>query len=444
MLGLGAVVVIALAAVVIFRPGRSSAPALQLARIDRGRIESNVSATGTCNAVVTVQVGSQVSGNIKALYADFNTEVKMGQLVAEIDPQVFRARVDQARANLDSAAAAVVHARAQVEKADADLAGAQATLDTAQAAVAKAQATVVDARQKLARRVDLFRQGIFSREDRDTAQAAYDQSLAQVQAAEAQVDAARHNIQAFESQRAVAVTQLAGAQALVKQTQATLDQAQIDLDHTRITAPVDGTVIARHMDVGQTVAASFQAPTIFEIAQDLTQMQVDSKVDEADIGRVRVGQPASFTVDAYPGIKFTGAVTQIRQAPLNVLNVITYDVVVSVTGSNQKLFPGMTANVRIRTAEADNALRVPNAALRFRPPGAAKGSASRRAANDTVWVLGSDHNLQAVPVKLGISDGTYVEVTAGDLHAGDQVAVGTTAPAKTAAPAPAPGRGPRI
>ncbi|HYL77935.1 MAG TPA: efflux RND transporter periplasmic adaptor subunit, partial [Bryobacteraceae bacterium] len=236
-------------------------------------------------------------------------------------------------------------------------------------------------------------------------------------------------------------------QALVKQTQATLDQAQIDLDHTLIRAPVDGTVIARRMDVGQTVAASFQAPTIFDIAQDLTKMQVDASVDEADIGQVHPGQAVVFNVDAYPGVTLHGTVSQIRQSPLKVQNVITYDVVVSVASEGPKLFPGMTANVRIALGRADDVLKIPNLALRFRPAGVKAGSAggdSRRSEGQTVWVLGSDRKLKPVAVKVGLTDGAYTQMIAGDLHAGDQIAVGNAPGTKAATPPPMPGRGPRI
>jgi HlyD family secretion protein len=321
----------------------------QTAQVTKGALESAISATGTCNAVVTVQVGSQVSGNIKALYADFNTKVKKDQLVALIDPELFQARVSQAQANLDAARAAVVSAEAQVRRAQADVASAQANTENQKAAIARTKVAALDAKSKLARRLDLFQQGILSSEDRDTAQAAYDSALAEQSSAQAMYNASLQATQAAQAQVEVARTQFSTAQAQVKQTSASLHQVQVDLEHTQITAPVDGTVVARRMDVGQTVAASFQAPTIFEIAQDLTKMQVDTSVDEADIGRVRVGQNTTFNVDAYPGQNFSGQVVQIRKAPINVQNVITYDAVVAVPNPDLKLFPGMTANVRILT-----------------------------------------------------------------------------------------------
>jgi HlyD family secretion protein len=420
----------------------------QTAPVDRGSIQSSISATGNANAVVTVQVGSLVSGNIKALYADFNSKVTKGQLIAEIDPQAFQARVDQAKAALDSARAAVANAQAGLAKAEADVASAQATIANQKAQVIKAQAAAKDAKTKAASRQELYKEGIMSQDDRDTAQSTYDQAQAEVTAAQAQVDAAQHGVQAAVAQKNAAQTLLNSAQAQVAQAVANLAQADLDLQHTKITAPVDGTVISRNMDVGQTVAASFQAPTIFQIAQDLTKMQVDTNVDEADVGQVKVGQPASFTVDAYPTRTFMGTVAQIRQAPINVQNVITYDVVVAVANPDQKLLPGMTANVRIATAKQDDVIRIPNAALRFRPVNlnfrapssvhAANGPARPRKDGQLIWVLGQDGKPRPVRVQLGISDGTYTAVNTGDLKPGDQVILsatgGNTKPSQGGAP----------
>jgi HlyD family secretion protein len=248
----------------------------------------------------------------------------------------------------------------------------------------------------------------------------------------------------------VANTQLTSAQSQVKQAQAGLQQAQLDLDHTNITAPVEGTVIARHMDVGQTVAASFTSPTIFEIAQDLTKMQVDTNVDESDVGVVKVGQEANFTVDAYPATTFQGTVRQIRQAPINVQNVVTYDIVVAVSNDQLKLFPGMTASVKILTKHEDNALKIPNAALRYRPAtakpatGAAVHAAGKRPQNpgQNIWIMGPDGQPAAVRVKLGISDGNYTTVESGDLKEGELIIVGATSKGAPAAAAAPRGRGP--
>lgn len=430
--------------------------AYQTSSVERGKVQASISATGNCNAVVTVQVGSQVSGNIKALYADFNTKVKKGQLVALIDPESFQARVDQAKASLASARTSVATAQAQVEKADADIASSRAAVANQKASIAKAKSAEQDAKTKLASRKALFQEGILSKDDLDTAQATYDQAVAAQEAAVAQLDAANHQVQASQAMIEVAKTQLAAAQAQVQQATATLAQAQLDLDHTRIVAPVDGTVIARQMDVGQTVAASFQAPTIFQIAQDLTKMQVDTNVDEADVGQVQVGQPARFTVDAYPGTTFRGSVVQIRQAPINVQNVITYDVVVGVSNSDLKLLPGMTANVKILTNAADAVLKVPNAALRFHPADAKAvattgnrvHAAGKRqpAAETTIYVLDADGKPRPVKVTLGITDGQFTAVKAGDLKEGDPVITASLmkTSATTSSSPMGGGRGPRF
>ena len=342
----------------------------QTARVAMGDISSTVAATGTCNAVVTVQVGSQVSGNIKALYADFNTKVTKGQLVALIDPELFQAKVNQARANLDSTHAAGLNAQAAAARAQADIASAIAGRENVKAQLVRAQADLHDADVKLKRRLTLFEQGVLAQEDMDTAQATYDANAATVKAVEAQVASSNDNVKSAEAQRDVALAQVESASAQVRQSEAALAQSELDLRHAEIRAPVDGTVIARHMDVGQTVAASFQAPTIFEIAQDLTKMQVDTNVDESDISQVQLGQHASFTVDAYPGDSFPANLSQIRKAAINVQNVISYDVVLSVDNQQLRLFPGMTANVRVLTNTIRDVLKVPNAALRFRPAGA--------------------------------------------------------------------------
>jgi HlyD family secretion protein len=435
----------------------------RMVKVERGDIEATISATGNPNAVVTVQVGSQVSGNIKELHADFNTKVKKGQLVARIDPEIFEAKVNQAKANLDNTRAAILNARAMLQKTEADIANAQASLEVAKANGAKAKVAVLDARIKLKSRINLFKEGGISAEDRDSAQATYDSNVAALEAAQAQEQAAQFSLRATYAQREVTHAQLAAADAQVKQSEAALKQSQIDLDHTHIRAPVDGTVVSRNVDVGQTVAASLSAPTLFLIAQDLTKMQVDTNVDEADVGRVRVGQDAAFTVDAFPGEIFNGKVVQIRQAAMNVQNVITYNAVIGVANPELKLFPGMTANVKILVDRQANVLKIPNAALRFRPPDvqgqskqggetssgwARQGSPSmnggRQTGGDqTIWVLGNDGKPRPVTVKLGITDGSFSELTEVDLKEGEEVIVGVTSKEGQAAGAPTQSFGPR-
>ena len=394
-------------AVVFFYEQRAGKPAYITAEVDRGDIESAITATGNCNAVVTVQVGSQVSGNIIALYADFNTKVKKGQLVARIDPAIFKAQVDQAKANLDTSKAAAMTARATLQKSLSDLASAQANVAAQKANVVKAQSVVTLDKVENERRIALLKQDATSKEDADTAQANYDQAVASVDAAQAAETASEASEESAKKQVEVAQTQLDQAEATVKQNDAALEQAQLNLDHTQITAPVDGTVVSRNMDVGQTVAASFQAPVIFLIAQDLTKMQVDTNVDESDVGPIRVAQTANFTVDAYPGVVFPGKVAQIREAPINVQNVITYDVVIQVANPDLKLFPGMTATVRIVSGKVSQVLRIPVAALRFYPAGVVKPKGQQ-----TVYALAGDEP-RPVNVQLGITDGKYIQVLSG-------------------------------
>ena len=289
--------------------------------VDRGDIQDVVGATGTVQAVQTVQVGSQVSGTIQNLYADFNSVVHKGQVIARLDPSSFQARLGQAQA-------ALVAARANVDRS---------------------RAAVDDARRKLEQAKALAAEKLLPQSDFDTAQANYDQAVAQVKA----------------------------NQAAVSQAQANVNQAKVDLDHTVIAAPIDGVVIARSVDVGQTVAASFQAPVLFVIANDLKHMEVNASVDEADIGRVRTGQEVTFRVDAYPDRTFHGRVTQVRLQPTTVQNVVTYNTIISVDNDDGRLMPGMTATVSVIVRKSQNALRIPAAALRFRPEGFDGGSRGR-------------------------------------------------------------------
>jgi HlyD family secretion protein len=283
-------------------------PSYRTAAVERGELLSTISSTGTLNAVVTVQVGTQVSGTIQQLLVDFNSPVKQGMLIARIDPSIFEAKVNQAQGDLENSRASVLNQRATVAKARADLVNSKAN-------VVRQEVALRDAKIKLDSRIRLFGEGGISQEERDSAQAAYDSAAAQLEAAQASVNA---------SQAALEVTQaqLTAAEAQVRQKQASLELADVDLRNTFIRAPVNGVVVSRNVDVGQTVAASLQAPTLFLIAQDLTKMQVDTAVDEADIGRVSLDQEATFTVDSYPGQSFRGRVVQIRQAPQVVQNVV--------------------------------------------------------------------------------------------------------------------------
>jgi HlyD family secretion protein len=409
------------------------------APIERGELLSTISSTGTLNAVVTVQVGTQVSGTIQQLLVDFNSPVKKGMLIARIDPATFDAKVKQAQADLENSRATVLNQRAAVAKAQADLVNAKAN-------VVRQDVALRDAKIKLDSRIRLFAEGGISQEDRDSAQATYDSAVAQLEAAQASVNS-------FQAALEVTQAQLTAAEAQVRQKQAVLDQADIDLQNTFIRAPVDGVVVSRNVDVGQTVAASLQAPTLFLIAQDLTKMQVDTNVDEADVGRVALDQEATFTVDSFPGQRFRGRVIQIRQSPQVVQNVVTYDTVVAVGNPDFQLKPGMTANVKILVARRDNALLVPNAALRVRMEGAASTGGSGQSGiarplqpgmptpmmaagrgpegtgrqvtpegKQRVWVLQDGKPVER-QVKTGLSDGQKMEVLEG-LAEGDKVIVG--------------------
>ena len=373
----------------IFYKSKNGGVKFKTTPVTRGSLRSTVTATGTMNAVTTVLVGTQVSGTIKKLYVDFNSKVKKGQIIAEIDPATYQAQVDQAMANV------------LVAKAN----------------VAKARATMEDSRKTMDRNSQLFSENLIARSDLDTAAANYDANNAQLGASTAQV----------------------------AQTEAALRFAETNFRYTKIVSPVDGVVVSRNVDVGQTVAASFTTPTLFTIAQDLTKMQIDTSVDEADIGKIKVGQNVEFNVDAYPENTFQGVVDQIRIAPITVQNVVTYDVVIKVDNADLRLKPGMTANVTIVVVSKDSVLKIPNAALRFRPSekdgvmvskgpadktgkgpsGSAVDKAGVRPSGQrgyTVWILENNKPKQ-VQVTIGISDGSSTEVTSGDVKEEQEVIV---------------------
>jgi HlyD family secretion protein len=353
-----------------YAQSRGAAPKYRTSKVERGPLTAAVSSTGNLNAVILVQVGSQVSGQVKELFADFNTIVKKNQVIARIDPEIFEAKVTQAKADVDSALATVANQIAQVEKGKADAENARAALAEAKANTAKAQVMVVDSKRDLERKNALFGRELIAKSDLDTAQATSDSNVALLEAARAKEQSLSAAIQSAVAQLRVLDAQLQSARAQVAQKKALLQQAQADLEHTTIRAPVNGVVVSRQVDVGQTVAASLQAPVLFTIAEDLTKMQVEVSVDEADIGRVRLEDRATFTVDAFSGQTFTGTVTQIRKAAQVVQNVVTYTVVVAVDNPGGRLLPGMTANVKMITSQKPSVLKISNAALRFRPAGA--------------------------------------------------------------------------
>ena len=353
-------IVIILVGVFALGGGEDGAVEYRFGVVDRGEVVSTISTSGTLGAVVTVDVGTQVSGQVAELHADFNTEVKEGQLIARIDPQTFEARLRQAEADLAIAKANVSMQMAAKARAEADLASAQANLENR-------RATDAEAARELTRKEALLARGVAS--NRDVTQA-----KAQAESAAAQTRAAAAALRSAEAQILVSQAQIENARAQVQQREASVEQALIDLERTFIRAPVNGVVINRQVSLGQTVAASLNAPVLFTIAQDLRQMQVEANVDEADIGQIQTGQEVEFTVDAHAGRTFRGRIQQVRQAPEVVQNVVTYTVIVTANNAQQLLLPGMTANVNVVLNRREDTLRVPNAALRFRPANAAASS----------------------------------------------------------------------
>ncbi len=322
---------------------RNAADAVQYrtSKIERGPLQATVSASGAVNPVTQVSVGTQVSGQIKDLLVDFNSEVKAGQLIAVIDPETFEYRVRSAQADVDAARAAVLSA--------------QANASASRAGVSRAQVDLLEAQRDLERKLSLVEKQFIAQSEADKARAL--------------VNTTGEALKSTQAQAGVSDAQIKSAQANVGQREAALAQARIDLARTKITSPVDGIVIKRAIEKGQTVAASLQAPELFVIAQNLQDMQVDASIDESDVGRIRTGQKATFTVDAFPGQTFEGEVRQVRKAAQNVANVVTYVAVIGFANVGDRLLPGMTANVRVVTESRDSVLKVPNAALRVRIAG---------------------------------------------------------------------------
>ena len=371
---------VAIIVVLIYFLGNKESIQYKAEKVDRGSISKYVTATGTINPVRTVIIGSQVTGLISKLYADFNSVVKAGQVVAQIDPIPFE------------------H---QVKKAEAALATAIASLE-------KAKVNSKNNRRNYHRSKKLFAKKVVSIEELDAARTTYQAGLADVKLAESQV----------------------------LQAKAALGIAKTDLEHTVIVSPLNGIVISRNVDVGQTVVSSFQTPTLFNIAEDLVHMQVNTNVDEADIGMVKIEQDAKFTVDAFPEDFFEGKVVEIRMAPIIFQNVVTYDTIINVDNSSLKLRPGMTANTSILVASVENVLRVPNAALRYTPSEVLKGEVNKKAlferkfakkTTSHIWVL-DNGKLKQVAVKLGIGDDSFTEISEGDIKKGQEVVIGETVP----------------
>lgn len=339
------------------------------AAIDRGDVLKSVSASGQLNAVVTVEVGSEISGQISEMKADFNSAVRAGQVIARIDPESLEARVEQAAAELAVAEATVATKKAALFQARANRDNARATLAAYQADVERATVNATDLEREYGRKARLRERGVVAVSVVDSAKAAYDSSVAQIRSAKARLAAHRSTVAARNASVSVAEAEIVHAAAQVQQKRAVLNIAKVNLDNTFIRSPVDGVVIGRNVDIGQTVAASLQAPTLFTIARDLRDMQVETNIDEADIGQIAAGQVATFTVDSFAGRNFQGTVTQVRKQPRSVQNVVTYTVVINVDNADLRLLPGMTATVEVKVSDRKNVLRIPNTALRFTPPG---------------------------------------------------------------------------
>jgi HlyD family secretion protein len=490
-------------------PGGASeagGPRPRTAAVDRGAVTAAVSATGTVNPLVTVSVGSQLSGQIRELLADFNTRVSAGQPVARLDTAQVEARRAAAAADLRSAEVAILVAQAGAEKAAADAAQAEAQVLAAEAGVTSAEAALRDAEYETRRTEELRRSGHGAVRDAVRSGFTTDKARAELANARATVAQRRANQLSAEASARTALAQVEAARATQTQRAAQLRQVEVDLAFATIRSPIDGIVVSRNVDLGQTVAASFQAPVLFSIAANLEEMEIWATVDEADIGRIRPGQDVPFTVASFPGETLSGRVKEIRLAAQTVSNVVTYTVVVTVPNAGGRLLPGMTATLRIVTEHRADALRVPNAALRWRPRGGGEGSEARapaagggglveqvlrelpdltpaqraeieaaqaemreraagasrnpegrqqqmqaarqrlisrvnaalnpeqrarvaeargsRGTSGTVWVSEDGAPPRAVPVRIGVTDGTVTEIVSGDLAPGQAVVVG--------------------
>ena len=338
------------------------------ANVTKGTVESAISATGTLAATLSVNVGSRVSGQVTEMLADFNTPVRKGQLLAVIDPQPFQVEVETRQAQLNSAKTQIKSAQVAEQRANLDVANAEQNIINQKAALQRAQFAMAEAKRKYEQQKALAEQGIMSKDSVLTLQNSYEQAVLSLESAQAQQRTAEANLQSVKAQREVVLTQTITAEAQVKQAEAAVQNAMLNLEYTRITAPVDGVVISRKVAGGDTVQASTTTPQFYVIAQDLTSMHLDVNIDESDISRLKEGLEATFTVDAYPGQTFRGDIIQIRREAVAVSGVVTYTVVIDIQNPELKLFPGMTANTRIVTDRAENTLRIPSAALRFRPP----------------------------------------------------------------------------
>jgi len=405
------------------------------APVERGTISTLAKATGTMEAVITVDVSSQLSGRIADVLVNFNEYVKAGQVIARLDPEIYSARVSEARAALNVARATALLQEATIQRAHVTVQNARTAQKVEEAQLAIAQIKQAELEREYQRNFNLSRTGAVAEREMTQARAQRDTGNATLRMLQEQIKLKIEGIDIAQAEVAMAEANLSNARAIVEQKQATLDQAELDRERTEIRAPIDGIVIKRDVNPGQTVAVTFEAKTLFKIAQDLREMEVRGKIDEADVGRLKVGQSAVFSVDAYPDRLFNGRVLQVRKSPEVTQNVVTYVAIVSASNPELLLLPGMTVVLRIVVSETEDTLKLPNQALRFLPSGiasrVASGTASpesNSAARGTVWLV--DRNGSAVPVsvRLGVGDENSTQVLSGPLVEGQQVIIGIATP----------------
>lgn len=399
-------------------------------KVVKGDIAQTISATGTVNPVIIVNVGAQVTGKVLKLFADYNSIVKKGDIVAKIDPELYQSDIEEGNARLKTALA-------NLESISKNISYAEAKVKNAGAEIKKETAGLAYAQKEYKRYVELFQKDLVSASERDQKELAYKEALARLESANAELNGQKANLSSKKADYEASFSQ-------VKSAEAALDRDKTNLDYTIIRSPVDGTVVSREVDEGQTLTARMQTPLLFKIAEDLTKMQVNASIDEADIGRIKAGQQALFTVDAFPYTIFEGILKQVRIAPIIVQNVVTYDVIIEVENRELKLKPGMTANVTIMVEHESNVIKIPNEALRFIPPGNLKpedrkpkdrkpkdrkpgkkaGEKLKGKHSRLVWRMNKNGSLESVAIKTGISDGEYTGLVRGAVQEGDALATG--------------------
>ena len=406
----------------------SSVPNFLTAPVERGSMSTLVKASGTVEAVVSVDVSSQLSGRIAEVFVNFNDTIKAGQPIAQIDQEIFAARVNEARAALRVATATAQVEKAALERAKVAVVNAQTAKKVAEAQSAAAKARQDELERDLLRKIELARTGSGTERELGQVRALRDAGAADLRASFEQIEMRAEAIAIAEAEQHMAEANIENAQAVVEQRQAALDQARLDLDRTVLRAPINGIVIKRDVNPGQTVAVSLEAKTLFKIANDLRQMEVHGKIDEADVGQLKAGQTAQFTVDAFPDRTFSGKVLQIRKSPEVVQNVVTYTAIISAPNPDLLLLPGMTAQLRIVVSDTGGILKIPSQAVRFRPNGSGPSQLASSTGSATVWLVGDDGRPKPVAVKLAASDDNSAALLESPLVEGEQVIIGVTNP----------------